>query len=309
MIGILVVVIFLVLALIIAEKVFERTNFYKQNYSETDKLHGVSKVDYVNTGSTFASYGLDYSLAGMKGLNLALSPQSLVNDYKMLKHFANHYNPGATVFITIADLAFAKHGYTESKVEDKYYKIFSRSEIEKYNLLKSLRARYFPVLYSWKNFLRFYRDVRLNRDRDVCVNENDLEAVSADAYKRCNAWKKEFALDNLQNGEQGRKFLNEFTYTCEIVANMIKWCRENDLKPVLVNLPVTRELAENFSKEFLDVFYYDHIYKLTQEFNVKFIDLQKYDKLTDYLLYLDSCRLNKAGREIVTKLLLAEVAE
>ena len=306
MIGILAVIVLLVAALMVAEKIFERTNFYKQNYSETDKLYGASKVDYINTGSTFASYGLDYNLAGADGINLALCPQPLAVDYKMLKHFACRYNPGATVFITIADLAFAKRSYTEARVTDKYFKFFSNSELDAYHPLRALRAKYFPVLYSWKNFLRFYRDIRLNSDRDVRVNENDLEAVAADAYKRCAAWKQEFALDNLQDGAQSNRFTEEFAYTREIVAKMITWCREHDLKPVLVNLPVTKEMANNFSNEFLDAFYYDHINKLSQDMDVKFIDLQKNDKLTDYLLYLDSCRLNKAGREIVTKVLLAE---
>ena len=306
MIGIAAVIIFLAVVLLIAEKIFERTNCYRQNYSETDKFYGVGKVDYVNTGSTFASYGIDYKLAGVNGLNLALCPQPLAADYKMLKHFSCCYNPGATVFITIADLAFAKQGYTETKVVDKYYKILSRSEIDSYHPLRAIRAKYFPVLYSWKNFLRFYRDIRLNRDRDVCVNENDLEAVAADAYKRCKAWKREFSLTNLQDGAQGRGFSEEFDYTCEIVAKMVRWCREHDLKPVLVNLPVTNEMENNFTEEFLDAFYYNHVNKLAEDLNIKFINLQKNDKLKDYLLYLDSCRLNKAGREVVTKLLLAE---
>ena len=307
MIGIAVCIFLLVLMLVVAEKVFERTNFYKLNYCETDKFHAVGKVDYVNTGSTFASYGFDYKLAGVNGLNLALCPQPLAADYKLLKHFEGRYNSGATVFITIADLAFAKQCYTERNVTDKYYKILSRSELALYHPLKALRAKYFPVLYSWKNFLRFYRDIRLNNDRDICVNENDLEAIEADAYKRCKSWMQEFALKNLQDGKQGSRFTKEFSYTRETVTKMVMWCREHDLKPVLVNLPVTNEMAKNFSQEFLDAFYYDHIHKLVQELNVKFIDLQENERLTDYLLYLDSCRLNKAGREIITKRLLAEV--
>ena len=94
--------------LFVSEKVFEKTNYFKKNYSETDKLKGKDKVDYVNTGSTFAFYGIDYESVRVKGLNLALRPQSLEADFNLLKHYEGRYNKGATVFLVISDLAFAK---------------------------------------------------------------------------------------------------------------------------------------------------------------------------------------------------------
>ena len=139
-----------------------------------------------------------------------------------------------------------------------------------------------------------------NRDKSIIPDKNAFRILIFD--ERCAP-----VVKNLQDGKQGGRFTKEFSYTRETVTKMVMWCREHDLKPVLVNLPVTNEMAKNFSKEFLDAFYYDHILKLVQELNVKFIDLQENERLTDYLLYLDSCRLNKAGREIITKRLLAEV--
>lgn len=308
MIGIVIIIIALlgIIFLCLSEKIFERTNYYKKNYTETDKLKGDGKVDYVNTGSSFAFYGLDYDVAGVNGLNLALCPQSLEADSWMLKHFEDRYNKGAIVFIVISDLAFAKADYTEATTNDKYYRVLKADEIRGFSHLKAIRAKYLPVLYNWKNFLRFYRDIRPENEYQLKVNENDREAVEADAYKRCQSWIREFALDDLFYAGQSEKFKDAFDYTTDIVNKMASWCRERGLKPILVNLPVTNEMKSCFSKEFLKVFYYDNIKRISK---VPFIDLQSNAGLSDYLLYLDSCRLNKVGREIVTKILLREAVK
>lgn len=311
MIGIIITVIVVLITafLIIAEKVFERTNYYKKNYTQTDKLKGTEKVDYVNTGSTFAYYGIAYELAGVSGLNLALCPQSVASDFRMLKHYGNRYHPGTTVFIVLSDLAFAKRGYTGNQTTDKYYKVLDMGEIDGYNPFKAVRARYLPVLSSWKNFLRFYWDIKPDREYECMVNENDREAVEADARKRCQAWIREFGLKNLSDASQGQKFADEFAFTSNIVEEMVVWCKEKGLNPVLVNLPVAAEMENCFSQEFLNAFYYDQMNQIVRNTGVKFIDLQKKEKLSDYLLYLDSCRLNKVGREIITRLLINEAAK
>ena len=301
-----IIVIFIVAVLIVSEKVFEQTNYYKNNYGSTEKLKGTKKVDFVNTGSTFAYYGFDYEAVRVKGLNLALCPQSIEQDFKMLKHYENRYNPGATIFIVISDLAFAKKGYKETKTSEKYYKVLDMNEIDDYNPLKAIRAKYLPVLYCWKNFLRFYKDIEPDNEYKLKVNENDREAVEADANKRCKAWMHEFNFTDLSDAFQGKRFDDAFAYTTTIVEKMITWCKEKGFNPVIVNLPVASEMICNFSQEFLNAFYYENIKKIVQECRVEFIDLQKNEKLSNYLLYLDSCRLNKIGREIITKLLLVK---
>ncbi len=302
-----IIIVFTVAFLFISQKVFEKTNFYKNKYCETDKLRKTGKVDFVNTGSTFAFYGLDYDVCDVKGLNLALRPQAIEADFRMLKHFESRYNKNATVFIIISDLAFAKREYIENESNDRYYKVLNSREIINYNPLRALRAKHFPVLYNWKNVLRFCRDIKLDYEYELKVNENDIEAVEADAYKRCWVWMDEFNLSNLSYSSQGERFAHVFAYTTGIVAEMISWCRQRGYRPILVNLPVAKELKDNFSKEFLDAFYYDNIEKALNKSGIEdvpFIDLAINEKLSDYLLYLDSCRLNKAGREIITKVLL-----
>ncbi len=292
--------------LYISEKVFEKTNYFRTNYCETEKLKSDSNVDYINTGSTFARFGIDYELTNVHGINLAMCPQTIVSDFKLLRHFEHKYNPGANVFIVISDLAFAKKEYSDTENIEKYYKVLDDSEIDDFNFLKAIRARYFPVLYNWKNFLRFHWDIKYRNEFEYKVNENDREAVEADANNRCKAWMKEFDLQNLVDPLQGEKFKDSFAYTTNTIIEMVIWCQQKGLNPMLVNLPVSSEMHNMFSEDFLDAFYYDHIDRIIKETGIKFIDLQKDKRLSDYLLYLDSCRLNKPGRGIITRILLSE---
>ena len=308
MIGIVIaaIIVFALLFLWLSERIFERTNYYKRFYGQNKKLKGNQKVDYVNTGSTFASFGIDYDSVKVSGLNLALCPQSIEYDFKMLKHFERRYNPGAIVFIVISDLAFAKERYDEKQYYEKYYSIMRMDEVEHPNVLKTVRAKCFPILYSWKNFLRFYKDVSPDNDYKLCVNENDREYIEAEAFVRGQSWMQEFGITSLNDKNQAKGFKAPFSFNVKTVGEMISWCKERGFKPVIINLPVTAELKDLFSKEFLDAFYYDQINAILNTYKVSFIDLQQNPKLSDYLLYIDSCRLNKVGREVVTKLLIDE---
>lgn len=308
MIGIViaVIIVLVLLFLWLSERVFERTNYYKRFYGQNEKFKKNQKVDYVNTGSTFASFGIDYDSAKESGLNLALCPQSIEYDFKMLKHFESRYNPGAIVFIVISDLAFAKEKYNEKQYYEKYYSILSMDEVEHPNVLKTIRAKFFPILYNWKNFLRFYKDVSPYNEYKLSVNENDREYIEAEAFARGQSWIQEFGITNLNDNNQAKAFKASFSYNVKIVGEMISWCTERNYKPVIVNLPVSAEMEALFSKEFLDAFYYDQINAILNTYKVSFIDLQHNPKLSDYLLYIDSCRLNKVGREVVTKLLIDE---
>ena len=113
----------------------------------------------------------------------------------------------------------------------------------------------------------------------------------------------EFNLDNLNDASQAKRFKEEFEYTTGLVKEMISWCEERRYKPIIVNIPVSGEMERSFSKEFLEAFYYNNVKRAG---NVPFIDLQSNTRLSDYLLYLDSCRLNRAGREVITRILMQE---
>lgn len=302
------ILVFIIIFLLLSNYIFLHTQHYKSIIEETEKLKYNKKVDIVNTGSTFAFYGLDYQYVNRNGINLALKPQSLEKDFKMLKHFSYLYNDRTVVLICISDLAFSVAKYTNKETDYKYYRILKKKEINGYSFINAMKVKYFPVTLHWKNFLRFLRDVPRSTDYDIAVNENDIEAIKADALMRSKKWCSEFDLKDLTNSQAHENYIDIFEVTTGIVKSMIEWCVNKGLSPVLVNLPMSNEMNENFSEDFISTFYYKNILK-SNEKKIPFIDFNKNLRLRDYLLYIDSVRLNRAGREVVTKLLIKELME
>jgi hypothetical protein len=287
------------------EKLYEHTNHYKNQFDQFRKIKKNKKVDIVNTGSTLAYFGIDYDSCYLNGLNLSHKPQSLEYDLKLLKHFAYALQKNAIVLIIISDLAFGLTKY-ENKNNEKYYRILNSYEIEEYSLWTAIKIKLFPVTQHWKNIFRFLRDVPRDREYEQCVNENDYEAVEADALKRNNNWCKEFNLPNLSSTHISTDYQHKFDITCGYVQEMIEWSIKNNFHPILVNLPISSAMRSFFSKEFLDVYYYNNIIR-ANTMNIPFIDLWHDERLQNYLLYIDSIRLNRAGREIVTKIIINEI--
>lgn len=308
-INILIVLIIIALCgFIILNELYKRTNDYRNKENQFKKFNTNYEVSIINTGSTFAEYAYDYNSECIKGLNLALSPQCLLYDCKMLKNYKNLYCEGATVLITISDLAFGVIEYNSNNYKNKYYKLLKPKYLGTFPYLKIIRNKYFPVTLDYKNYVRFLKDKKIQNDFNIKVNESDIDHVKADAYSRCKNWCREFQLSNLKDPNIPQRYEEIFNKTISIVSVMIEWCLENGYKPVLVNLPISNELNSYFSEEFLKVFYYNNIEKANTRV-VPFIDLNKEEKLRNYLLFLDSCRLNKSGRQIVTKVLIKKLKD
>ena len=64
--------------------------------------HIPQHLDLINLGSNPAKYGLDYADTGVKAFNLAVGPQTLEYDFRMLKNYHSFLDEkGAKLFIVI----------------------------------------------------------------------------------------------------------------------------------------------------------------------------------------------------------------
>ena len=66
-------------------------------YRENDERN----YDVVNLGSSSAKWAFDWSGVGVKGMNWANQPQTLIDDFRLLKNFHSILRKGGTVIITI----------------------------------------------------------------------------------------------------------------------------------------------------------------------------------------------------------------
>lgn len=82
---------------------------------------------FCNVGSNSGIYAFDWAGAGVKGLSLATSPQSINLGFELLERYADRLSKGCTVFIPICPFS----SIARSRAESKWKSADSRPDVAK----------------------------------------------------------------------------------------------------------------------------------------------------------------------------------
>ena len=97
-----------------------------------------------------------------------------------------------------------------------------------------------------------------------------------------------------------------FRKTQSLLEEMINYSLSNELKPVIVIPPCSKELNDFFSEEFLNEILYSNVEKANKNL-IPVLDYLKDPEFQDYYLYVNSDFLNVNGRELFTKRVVADL--
>lgn len=208
-------------------------------------------LDVVNLGSGAAYHAFDYTATSIKGMNWALSPQSLVYDYNILRNYFSYLREGAVVIITICPFSCLYSQYSKQS-NFKYYPILHPATIIDFDDDERTRAytirqnpfRYMP-LYCIKMTVRdilafFYHKLKPYRKPNL--------KVTADAMM--NGWKSQFEITDI-SAPLSEKHLAEQKSRRETLDEIILFCKERNLNPVVVIPPMHKTLTDQFTEVFL----------------------------------------------------------
>ena len=163
----------------VANKIINRSYWYDVYWGGVTKFWRINTFDYdvVNLGSYSGKYAFSYNIAGIKGMNWAVGPQSLLHDFNILKNYFSYLKDGANVIIPITP--FSSLGVQYSKQSNlKYYTFlhpativgFEEDERVKALLIKNNPLKYLSlkeVLYilklSLKTYVKRYFHKRYNK--------------------------------------------------------------------------------------------------------------------------------------------------
>ena len=93
-------------------------------------------LDYIVLGSTPARYSIDFTgIEGVKGANLAVQPETIDYDFRVLKNYHSYLKEGGTVLFVLCPFTFCKDKYREVDGIDlsqniRYYPILHRAMID-----------------------------------------------------------------------------------------------------------------------------------------------------------------------------------
>lgn len=296
-----------VLFFILLNILYKKTNYYKINILQSNKFKEIpDNLEIINLGSSYAKYAFDYSKVGIKGFNFGIQPQSLSYDFRILKQFKDKLKKNGVVIITIPNFVFAFLDYPIEEYNYKYYSFLNRENILNYSSLKKYLIKHLPLLLQPKKLKYILKDISKESMDRLTFIENK-EDVKKEAQKRINGWIRQFKLLNINNKEELPLDIKKmFIKTQSLLEEMINYSLSNELKPVIVIPPCSKELNDFFSEEFLNEILYSNVEKANKNL-IPVLDYLKDPEFQDYYLYVNSDFLNVNGRELFTKRVVADL--
>lgn len=299
-----------------------RTNWYKSFFLDPKheiypdnvwyREHEERNFDVVNLGSSGGKWAFDYSGLNVKAMNWAQQPQTLLEDYNLLRHFHSILKRGGVVLITIMPFTSLNKN-TGVRDAMKYVKFDLQGEPIQPHLFKKAKLySTFPILFkkeAVKALVRYLfgkdRDKTSNSASVMETNPMNAEQLEKDAQKWVNGWKNQFGIRDFEapltsENEKGRE------YRIGLMRELIDFCTERGYKPVFVIPPVTEHLAKFYTQKFEETYIYEYLKAI--ERNVLLLDYSKEAKYrNDDSLYFNSFFLNKRGRKAFTHQVLSDL--
>jgi len=300
----------------------EKTNWYKSMFVDINhetypdniwyRKHDERNYDVVNLGSSGGKWAFDYSGMNVKAMNWAQQPQTLLEDYNLLRHFHSILKKDGYVLITIMPFTGLnkKTGLMDAM---KYVKFDIQGEpIQPYMFKEAQRYATYPILFK-KPAVKALIKCLLGKDKKVGVptetqldyNPMTLAELEADAKRWIDGWKRQFGISYFdapltKENEEGR------AYRIKLMQTLIDFCTERGYKPVYVIPPVTEHLAKYYTQKFEETYIYGYLQAVNRE--VLTLDYSKDDDFRkNDNLFFNSFFLNKQGRLIFTRRVLKDL--
>ena len=295
--------------------------------------HLYDHVDIGNLGSSHGAYNFDYTELEERGyscFNFANASQSYDYDYAILKEYGDYMAPGSVLFIPVSYFSFNNEviNYSEAQaLSIRYYHFLSPKNIPDYDPYVDLVTNRLPILSAGEDILKIFP--RLKMSLVVFAAEDGSAAdIAADNVEADNA-----EADNVENNDSkesvtninveefaararerySRHFDNKEEYflpeRIEELYDIINYCKEHEITPVLITTPFSVYYRELVSEEFLQEFN-ETVNRIATDTGVSYYDYSNDERFWDNLEYFsDSDHLNETGCDYFMQVLLKEVDE
>ena len=270
--------------------------------NEWYREHLERNFDVVNIGSSSARYAFDYSGLPVKAFNWGEQPQSLNNGFKILKTYFSILKKGGTVIISLCPLSGLDiEGKWGKDANDKYYYILPSELINDYSSVA--KRRNYPLVYypitSIKNLLR------KTLGKENGQNTELVKTFVDDSEKWIRIWKAQFGITSFEeplseanNKGQERRIA--------LLKDILAFCIERDLRPIIVIPPMHSSLASKFTSRFRENYIYSFVNK-ANIFKVPFLNYMDDERFDDDKYFYNSFFLNEEGAKTFTKIVLKDL--
>lgn len=291
-------------------------HFYVNGYYYTDVYTEVEKMKNVPMNIKMANFGTSHGLACFRYpedatdcFNFALSGEDIYHDFATLQQFASHFAPGCIVAIPTSYFSFCMS--TEEPSQKRYYMYLDRKYLRGFQYETLLNAKYLPVLRSGEFLIK---DLIKDQSMDVGAammeeqvqtdaaapapaetvpvvgtgssSADAIAALKSHAAGRVESWRAGYM-------RAGRDFIPE---NIALLQDMVQFCLDSGLRPVLVTTPVYEALNENFDQDELAQCYFNPIAAVQAATGVPYFDFSHDPQLSTHPEYYgNSDHMNAVG--------------
>lgn len=282
-------------------------NLYKYKIDENNKyLRVPNNLEIINLGSSHGQYGFRYNNSS-KNYNLGSSSQPLYYDLEVLKKYKDNLVKGGVVIIPISVFSFYQ-GYEFLDLTDRYYSFLDFFQIYKGDKEQFYLKRYFPLLHTGKNSIEILKyfinciksrkilDIEMKYPNDLELEEKVKEADTTVARHL---------------GISDKKLNQPVDIGIDKLVEILKFCKENNLEPILLTTPQTylyneRVGISNYKERIynnLEIVFSKVGYKVT------YLDYSHDKRFENNLdLFFDDDHLNQKGAKKFTEIVLEELS-
>ena len=262
-------------------------------------------TDVINLGSTSGYYAFDYQGLEIWGGNFALRHNPLSGDQAILKNYFGYLNPKEShVIITLCIFSSLAGSY--DFMEDRFYTLLSPVSIPHFSYRRQQQVKSWadcPIrqMPLWSFYTELKKVLRGKKQR--LLTEQQMEQ---DAERWIKGWKHEFSISDFS---QPLSLINKdgMQDASAILNELITFCNERNMKPVLVLPPMYHTLAEKFDNTARKVLLNDLVDKVEDK-SVKFLNYMDDSRFShDTTLFQDSFLLNGEGAKKFTKIVLKDI--
>lgn len=260
--------------------------------------HDERNFDIVVLGSSSAKWAFSFDNVPVKGMNWAQAPQTLVEDFNILRNFHSILRLGGYVIITIMPFTSLNK---QTGVYDalKYLKISTHQPIEPYMIDQARRYFNYPIFMgrpAIKAGIRYIlkQELAINKIGETATsNPMSPQQLENNAQNFIKGWKQQFDISDLEAPLTNQN-IKERLFRIGLMQTIIDFCLERDYQPIYLIPPVTDHLSRLLTSRFENLYIYSFLKDVGR--NIPLLDYSKNTELKDERLYFNSFFLNRNGR-------------
>lgn len=273
-------------------------------YSDADKFRYMdsdyNNIQICNIGSSHGEYAFSYDdlskNQGYECFNFAMSSQTYNYDYAILSMYRKHFSDPCLMFIPVSYFSFNNEVVDEKEEQflaAKYYTFLSPRYIPSYDPYIDLVTHRLPVLSAGEDFIKILPHLSLKAYAKETQKEAQFREKARNRYHRHMDNKEEYFLpERIGN-----------------LYDILAFCKDNNITPVLITTPYTGLYSDLFSDEFKEEFRRT-VNAISEKTGVPYYDYSEDERFSNTLDYFsDADHLNTDGSAYFMKIIEKEIPE